>query len=432
MNAEILAVGTELLMGQIANTNAQYITARLQEVGINIYYHTVVGDNPERLTETLKQCLKRSDVVIMTGGLGPTQDDLSKETVAALFGKKLILHEPTAEAIKAFFGKAGREMTPNNIKQAYMPENSTILENPRGTAPGYIVEGCIGGDSSGKSCVGAATTSARRAVVLLPGPPREMCPMFDQCVMPWLSKKSSTIIKSKFLKIFGIGESALEHLIKDIIQREKIPKMAMYAKEGQVLLRITASADSECEAEELIKPVVREIEERLGDRLYSVDNEELHEVVFKLLKAKNLKIALAESCTGGLISSTLVNIPGVSEVLERAVVCYSNESKIDMLGVSGATLDAHGAVSRETAEEMAKGIAERGMADIGVSVTGIAGPDGGTPEKPVGLVYIGLYAKGGVSYVRKIQIEGERARVRNSAMLNAFDIVRRHLLGLPL
>ena len=419
MNAEILAVGTELLMGQIANTNAQYITAKLQEKGVNIYYHTVVGDNSERLSETLKQCLKRSDIVIMTGGLGPTQDDLSKETVAELFGKKLVIHEPTVEAIKAFFAKAGREMTPNNLKQAYMPENSTILANPKGTAPGYIVEGCVAED-----CIDG---ERGKAVILLPGPPREMCPMFDQYVMPWLSQKSGKIIKSKFLKIFGIGESALEHLIKDLIQQQENPTIAPYAKEGQVMLRITASADSEHTAEMLIKPVVSEIEKRVGDCLYSVENEELHEVVFKLLKERKMKIAFAESCTGGMISATLVNIPGVSEVLERSVVCYSNESKINMLNVSKATLEAHGAVSLETADEMAKGIAEISGADIGVSVTGIAGPDGGTVEKPVGLVYIGLHANG-VSYIKKVQIAGERARIRNSAMLNAFDMLRRHLL----
>ena len=416
MNAEILAVGTELLMGQIANTNAQYITARLQEKGVNVYYHTVVGDNSVRLSETLGQCLKRSDVVIMTGGLGPTQDDLSKETVAELFGKKLVLHERTAEAIKDFFAKSGREMTPNNLKQAYMPEGSIILENPKGTAPGYIVEGSIFGESS-------------KAVILLPGPPREMCPMFDRHVMPWLSEKSGKIIRSKFLRIFGIGESALEHLIKDMIQQQENPTIAPYAKEGQVMLRVTASADSERNAEMLIEPVVGEIEKRVGSCLYSVENEELHEVVFKLLKERNMKIALAESCTGGMISATLVNIPGVSEVLERGVVCYSNESKISMLNVRETTLEKYGAVSHETAEEMAKGVAEVSGADIGLSVTGIAGPDGGTTEKPVGLVYIGLHVNG-ASHVKKVQLTGERARIRNAAMLNALDVVRRNLLGL--
>ena len=417
MNAEILAVGTELLMGQIANTNAQYITARLQEKGVNVYYHTVVGDNSARLSETLRQCLKRSDVVIMTGGLGPTEDDLSKETVAEVFGKKLILHDQTVEAIKAFFAKAGREMTPNNLKQAYMPENSTVLENPNGTAPGYIVEGSIAGESG-------------KAVILLPGPPREMYPMFDRYVIPWLSEKSGKIIRSKFLRIFGIGESALEYSIKDMIHEQENPTIAPYAKEGQVMLRVTAFADSEHDAEMLIKPVVGEIEKRVGSCLYSVENEELHEVVFKLLKERKMKIALAESCTGGMISATLVGIPGVSEVFERGVVCYSNESKISMLNVSKATLEKHGAVSHETAEEMAKGIAEISGADIGLSVTGIAGPDGGTPEKPVGLIYIGLHANG-VSSVKKVQLTGERARVRNAAMLNVFDMARRHLLGLP-
>ena len=412
MNAEILAVGTELLMGQIANTNAQYITARLQEKGVNVYYHTVVGDNPGRLTATLKQCLERSDIVIMTGGLGPTEDDLSKETVAELFDRKLVLHEPSVAAIKGFFAGICREMTPNNLKQAYMPENSIILENANGTAPGCIVE------ENGK------------AVILLPGPPSEMQPMFERHVMPWLSEKSGTIIKSSFLRIFGIGESKLEHLIKDMIRQQKNPTIAPYAKEGQAMLRVTAFADSEPAAEALIKPIVHEIGKRTGNCLYSTRNEELHEVVFKLLKEKKKKIALAESCTGGMIAATLVTIPGASEVLERGVVCYSNESKIDMLNVSRATLETHGAVSRETASEMAKGIAERSGVDIGLSVTGIAGPGGGTPEKPVGLVYIGLYA-GGVSYVKKIQFTENRARVRNFAMLNAFEIVRRHLLGLP-
>lgn len=413
MDAEILAVGTELLMGQIANTNAQYITSRLQEAGINVYYHIVVGDNPDRLCQTLENCFKRSDIVIMTGGLGPTKDDLTKETVANLFGRKLLAHQPSVDMICSFFKRIGREMTDNNLKQADMPEGAMILGNANGTAPGCIIE------------------ENNKAVVLLPGPPSEMKPMFDEYVMPWLSNKSGTVIRSKYLSVFGIGESKLEDMLKDIIDRQDNPTIAPYVKEGVVTLRITAMCKEPSEENKLIEPVIHKIKNRVGDHLFSVDNESLHEVAYRLLVKKNKKIAFAESCTGGLVASTLISLPGASQVINSSVVCYSDEAKSRHLGVKEATLKEYGAVSRQTAEEMAKGVADYAGSDIGLSVTGIAGPDGGTDEKPVGLVYICLFSDGKY-YVRELNNTGKRARIQNNAMLHSFDMLRRFLLGLEM
>ncbi|MCX7921805.1 MAG: competence/damage-inducible protein A [Clostridia bacterium] len=411
MNAEILAVGTELLMGQIANTNAQYISGRLSEQGINVYYHSVVGDNPRRLKESLELALKRSDVVIMTGGLGPTQDDLTKETVAEILNRKLILHQESLEKIKAFFQSINRPMTENNIKQAYLPEGSLIIRNDKGTAPGCIIE------ADGK------------VVIMLPGPPSEMKPMFEHTVIPYFSEKSDYKIESKYLRIFGVGESAMEEQLIDMIEKQVNPTIAPYAKEGEVTLRVTARCGKQENAAELIEPVVREITNRLGNAVYSTDNKNLEEVAGELLINHNISIALAESCTGGLVTSKLTNIPGISKVLNRTVVSYSNEAKIESLNVSPDTLQKHGAVSKETAEEMAIGTREAARTDIGVSITGIAGPEGGTEEKPVGLVYIALADKNGVCS-KELRLWGDRSRIRNTTSLFVFDMIRRYVLKL--
>lgn len=409
MNAEILAVGTELLMGQIANTNAQYISARLPDVGIGVFYHSVVGDNPARLKECLSLALSRSDVVIMTGGLGPTQDDLTKETVASAMNRKLVLDQDSLDKMQAFFKKLNRPMTDNNIKQAYLPENCIIIRNKNGTAPGCIIE------------------EGGKVVVMLPGPPSEMRPMLDDTVIPYFYDKSEFKLESRFLRIFGIGESAMEDRIMDLIDAQTNPTIAPYAKDGEVTLRITARYPKTGSHEDLITPVVEEIKKRLGDTVYSMENRNMEEVAAELLLSTNTTIAIAESCTGGLVSSKLTDIPGISKVFERGFVTYSNLSKIESLGVNEKTLEKYGAVSRETAIEMADGARNVSHSDLGLSITGIAGPGGGTEEKPVGLVYVALSSNTGVE-CKELNLWGGRNRIRNVTALNAFDMIRRHLV----
>lgn len=413
MKAEILAVGTELLMGQIVNTNAQYLSSKLPDVGVSVYYHSVVGDNPERLKESLELALKRCDVVITTGGLGPTQDDLTKETIAQVCGRKLVLHNESLEDIKAYFKKLGREMTQNNVKQAYMPENSIILKNNNGTAPGCIIE------------------QYDKTVIMLPGPPSEMKPMFDDFVIPYFRKKCSYTIESRFLRVFGIGESALETKILDLVDGQTNPTIATYAKDGEVTIRVSAKVEQGKEADQLLYPVIEEIRKRTGHSLYSEENKTLEQVAAELLMKNNLTLSTAESCTGGLVSQTLTNIPGISKVFMGGAVTYSNEAKEEYLGVKKETLIKYGAVSRETAYEMAEGIRKRLKTDIGVSVTGIAGPDGGTPEKPVGLVYIGLSSEQG-TITKELRLTGSRNRIRTITALNVFDMIRRHVLKLEI
>ncbi|WP_313562168.1 competence/damage-inducible protein A [Ruminiclostridium cellobioparum] len=413
MKAEILAVGTELLMGQIVNTNAQYLSSKLPDVGISVYYHSVVGDNPERLRESLELALKRCDVVITTGGLGPTQDDLTKETISEVCGRRLVLHQESLDAIKAFFKKIGREMTHNNEKQAYMPENCTILENNNGTAPGCIIE------------------QGEKVIVMLPGPPSEMKPMFDDSVFPYFRERSSYTIESKFLRVFGIGESAMETKILDLIEGQTNPTIATYAKEGEVTIRVSARVEQGKDAEKLLGPVIEEIRKRTGDSLYSEEDRTLDQVAAELLFRHKLTLATAESCTGGLISQMLTNIPGISSVFMGGAVTYSNDAKEECLGVRRDTLLQYGAVSRHTAEEMAAGVRSRLKTDIGVAVTGIAGPDGGTPEKPVGLVYIGLSSEKG-TVTKELRLLGNRKRIRTITALHVFDMIRRHVSGLEI
>lgn len=411
MKAEILAVGTELLMGQIANTNAQYISSKLPNVGIGVYYHDVVGDNPERLKQCLALALSRSDIVILTGGLGPTQDDLTKETVAEAVNRKLVLDQQSLDKMTAYFTGSNRKMTQNNIKQAYLPEGSIIIRNKNGTAPGCIIE------------------EGGKIIIMLPGPPSEMKPMFNESVMPYFAAKSEFKLVSRFLRIFGIGESAMEDMLIDLIDKQTNPTIAPYAKDGEVTLRITARYEKNSVEEDIITPVENEIKRRLGDAVYSNDNRNLEEVAAGLLMESGMTLALAESCTGGLLAAKLTEIPGISAVFDRAVVTYSNRSKMETLGVKQETLDQYGAVSEQTAKEMAAGIRRVSSTDLGISVTGIAGPDGGTPEKPVGTVYIALAHKSGVD-TKKLELWGNRNRIRSVTCLHAFDMLRRYLTRL--
>ncbi len=403
MNAEIIAVGTEILLGQIVNTNAKYISEKLADAGVNVYFETVVGDNPERLKTSLELAFSRVDTVILTGGLGPTQDDLTKETVAAYFNKKLIRDEYSMSKIETRMQRLGAVMTENNRKQADMPEGCIILENMNGTAPGCIIE------ENGKTAI------------MLPGPPTEMMAMFDDSVMPYLMKRTGAVIKSLSLRIFGKGESLVETEVRDLMEG-KNPTVAPYAKEGEVELRITARANSEEEAEKLIEPVKQELVKRLGDVIYGYDGDSLETVAVKKLIKQKKTVSTAESCTGGMVASAITSVSGSSDIFGYGFVTYANEAKQGLVGVNPETLEQYGAVSAQTAMEMAKGAREKAGSDIGVSTTGIAGPGGGSKEKPVGLVYIAISTKDKTEY-KKLSLTGNRERIRRLTVKNVMNMI---------
>lgn len=410
MRAEIISVGTEILLGDIVNTNTQFLAKELASIGIEVYRQEVVGDNQDRLLGILEEALNRSDMVITTGGLGPTNDDLTKETACKFFNMNLELHQESLKALEEYFFKMERKITESNYKQVYFPKEAIVLQNPNGTAPGAILE------------------KNNKYIVILPGPPREMKPMYLNHVKPYLIKKGDGIIESKVVRVLGIGESMAAEKLKKFIENGVNPTVAPYAKEEDVIFRITAKAESQKEALKLIEPVKNQIEEILGQDVYGEGEETTIEmVVGDLLIKNNLKISTAESCTGGMIASRLVSVPGISDVFLEGAVTYANEAKVRTLNVKEETLKKYGAVSEETAREMAEGMAKRTGSDIAVVTTGIAGPGGGTKEKPVGLVYIGLYYKGEV-YVYKNVFNGNRQKVRTKATVTALDMVRRKIL----
>lgn len=406
MKAEILCVGTELLLGDILNTNTQYLSQQLALYGIDVYYQSVVGDNDSRLKELLEQVYDRSDLVITTGGLGPTEDDLTKETIASFFQRKLVLHEETLEELKAFFSKRGAKVNEGNKKQAYLPEGSIILHNDKGTAPGCIIE------------------ENNKIMVMLPGPPREMQHMFQSYVVPFLKECSMDTMESKLLRVFGIGEGHMEEKIQDIIHSQGNPTIAPYAKDHDCVIRITAKAETSQKCKEKIQEVEKKIRARLGEYIYSSGEETLDQLVPRLLVEKGITISMAESCTGGMLSSMLVEYPGVSKIFQQGFVTYSNEAKIKYVQVQPETLETYGAVSEQTAAEMAQGAAQVSQSHIGVGITGIAGPGGGTEEKPVGLVYVGLYYNGQVQ-VQRWLLNGDRQRIRKRTCLQVLDWIRR-------
>lgn len=409
MKCEILAVGTEILLGDILNTNAQYLSRELAELGFDVYYHEVVGDNKERILKALETSFNRSDIIITTGGLGPTKDDMTKELVSEFLGMKMCLHEESLKSIKEYFNKMGREFVKSNEKQAYFPKEAIILKNSNGTAPGAVFE------------------KNNKAIIVLPGPPKEMESMFKEEVKKYLKKYSDDVIISEVLRIFGIGESKAEEKLQDIIDNGINPTVAPYAKEGEVIFRITAKAQNEEEARKMIVPIKDEIYKRLGNSVYNTGETSLQDTVAKLLIDKNMTIGVSESCTGGLVSAKLIEYPGVSEVFLEGAVTYSNEAKMRTLKVKKETLDKFGAVSHETAREMAEGIAKRCGSRIGISTTGIAGPGGGSDEKPVGLVYFGIYLDGKVKSFKHI-FTGDRNSIRNRASMTALNIVRTEIL----
>jgi len=411
MNAEIMSVGTELLLGDIVNTNAQYLAKEMAVLGIGIYRQTTVGDNEERLKNALEDALRYTDIVITTGGLGPTPDDITKEVSAMVLGKELVLDETSYAIIKKYFRNNERAMENGNQKQAMFPVDSIIMENENGTAPGCIISGEGG-----------------KYIINLPGPPKEMVPMFEAKVRPFLKKFMNHTIISKTLRFVGLGEWDMATRVKDLINESENPTVAPYAKDGESILRITAKARNEVEAMEMIKPLEEIIRERIGDYAYGVDDDTLEKVIGELLVKNKISIAVAESITGGMITSRLLSYEGgMSEVLNEAIVTYSNESKVKYLGVKKDTLDRYGAVSEETCREMASGMRENSGADVAIVTTGIAGPTGGSEEKPVGLVYIGINIRGEIKVHKKYFIGG-REKIRVRTTIAALDYLRRELL----
>ena len=417
MRVELVSVGTELLLGDIVNTNTAYLSRELAALGFGVFRQTTVGDNRERLIKTLDSAFLENDTVIITGGLGPTDDDITKECAAEYFGREFYFHEYSWVKILERLTRSGRNIiTENNKKQAMIPEGAIVLENYCGTAPGIIIE------------------ENNKRIILLPGPPREMRDMFEKSVKPYLEKFSSKQFISKYVRFYGIGESLLETKIKDIMDNQTNPTLALYAKTGEVLLRITVSGNDRAECEDLIRKQLDEIEKRVGEYIYLVGDEdisstqtEMNTVVANLLIENKFTISIAESLTGGKISSMLVEKSGISEALLEGVVCYSNKSKIDTLGVREETLEKFGAVSEEVAKEMVLGVAKRLGADFAVATTGIAGPNSDGSGKPVGLVYIGIYAQGDIS-VKECLFTGDRELIRYRTSVEALEEVRRNIL----
>jgi len=416
-SAEILCVGTELLLGDIINTNASYLARQLAALGIAVYRQGVVGDNVERLKKALGEALERADLVIMSGGLGPTCDDLTKETAAEFFGRKMYLDRPSLECIERYFSARQRKMTQNNVKQAMMPEGAIIFPNDYGTAPALGIEGSIteGGEI--------------KTVILLPGPPRELEPIFCEQVLPYLRGRSEQVLFSRNVNLFGIGESAAEELMLDIMKNSKNPTVAPYCADGMMRLRVTASAVNEDEARVLCDAKIEEIRQTpVAPYIYDVDSPSIEYSVINYLRSRGMTLACAESCTGGLVAKRITDVAGCSDVFMGGCVTYSNESKVKLLGVKEETLKAHGAVSGQVAIEMARGIREKLGVDVGISTTGIAGPGGGTPEKPVGTVYVAISCRGDVERVKLLHLSSmrERAYLRmlsaNEALAQLFNI----------
>lgn len=408
---EIISVGTELLMGNVVNTNTQFLSEKCALLGYTVYYHVTVGDNRERLAECVSTALGRSDIVLLTGGLGPTEDDLTKEVCAEVMGFPLVEDAHTKACIEEFFkNNIYKEIPDNNWKQAIIPEGCKVLDNHNGTAPGLILE------KDGKTAI------------LLPGPPGELIPLFTEAVYPYLLGLQPEVIRSQMIKICGHGESQVEDKLLDLIDQQTNPTIATYAKTAEVHLRVTAKAASDEEAKSLLKPVVKEIKNRFGDAVYTTKEEETLEIaVVRLLSKYELTVTTAESCTGGLLAGRIVNVPGASEVFREGFITYSNKAKRKILDVSKSTLKKYGAVSEQTAKEMATGGVFATDADVCVAVTGIAGPSA-EGEKPVGLVYIACYMKDKVK-VEEYHFKGNREKIREQSVVKALDLLRRSILA---
>ena len=409
MKTEIITVGTEILLGDILNTNTHYLSNELANMGIDVYYQITVGDNEQRLLSQLKESFKRSDLVILTGGLGPTEDDITKEVCAKYFNMEMEFHEQSWDKIIEIHNKMNRKPTENNRKQAYFPKGSLILPNKYGTAPGCIME------------------KDKKTIIVMPGPPKEMKPMFDNYVKPFLLKDTKNILKSKVLRIIGMGESKIENDLLDLIDKQINPTIATYAKDGECTVRITAKGKNEKEVESLIEPISNEIKSRFKEKVYGEDDTAIEDEVAKILVDNNLTIAVAESCTGGMVAADLINYPGISSVFMEGCVTYSNEAKMMTLNVKKETLNTVGAVSEQCAKEMSEGVAARHNTNIGLSTTGIAGPEGGSEDKPVGLVYMGITINN-KTIVKKYIFNGNRQQIRSRACKTLLNDLRLELL----
>lgn len=409
MKTAILSVGTEILFGQIVNTNTVYLSQQMNMLGFDVMYHYTVGDNPKRVEEMIDLAFQDCDLILTTGGLGPTQDDLTKEVACKALDDTLVMMDDVLEEITKYFKTLGREMTENNKKQAIMPSRATVFHNDAGTAPGFALE------KDGKY------------IICMPGPPREMKRMFQKSVVPFLQSMIDGALYYRQIRFFGIGESMLETQLLDLIDNQTDPTLATYAKEGECSLRIASKRATEEEAEHVVDEMLEMVKERVGHYIYSCDDEELAQVVADRLMEQGLTLSSAESCTGGMFASTMTDIPGISQCFDRGLVTYSNQAKMEELGVSAGTLEKFGAVSEETALEMVEGLKRVSGSDVCISVTGIAGPGGGSEEKPVGLVYIG-FSYGDKKICKKIQMRNvNRSWNRHYTLLCMLNVIYRNI-----
>lgn len=407
MNTEIISVGTELLLGHTVNTDARDISEGLAELGINVFWHTVVGDNPARLTECVYRAQNRADLIITTGGLGPTCDDLTKQVLARSFDRELYFDERAAADIRRYFEERGRTMTENNLQQAWLPEGCQVLPNDCGTAPGCIFR------------------QGNVRVVMLPGPPRECNMMFERYVVPYLRQLSGEMICSHTVRMFGIGESTMEAKLRDLMDAAN-PTVAPYSREGECWVRVTAKGASRAACESLMEPVLWEVQHRMGDFVYGLDCDNLEERVSELLHKKQMTLAAAESCTGGLLAKRITDLPGASSIFRGGVTVYTESAKTRLLDIEQDFIDENGVVSVEVAGRMAKRVRALLHSDLGIGITGWAGPDG----ENVGLVYVGLATETDC-FVRRLKLGNTtpRQRIRLIAVNNAFDMIRRYLTG---
>ncbi|MCD6360908.1 MAG: competence/damage-inducible protein A [Armatimonadetes bacterium] len=416
MKAELVSVGTELLLGEITDTNAVYLSQRLAEIGVDVFFRHTVGDNLDRIVSVLELALSRSDVIIMCGGLGPTQDDLTREAIAEVTGRPLVSDPDAERRLREFFAARNRVPTPSNLKQATVPEGGRFLENTCGTAPGVLVE------------------HRGRALIAVPGPPPEMREMFQREVLPYLLARQgedARVLRSRVIRLADIGESNLVDMIPDILERRTDPTVAPYASPGEVRLRITTKAASESEADAALDEMEAILRERLGSHIYGVDDETMEVAVGRLLAESHSTLASAESCTGGLIASRITDVAGSSEYFIGGVVAYSNQVKQEILGVPEGVLAEHGAVSEECARAMAEGVRRALRTDWGLATTGIAGPGGGSDEKPVGLVYIAVAGGDGTACLRG-NWPGTRDQFKSRVSQYALNMLRKRLLGMEI
>jgi nicotinamide-nucleotide amidase len=411
-SVEIVTIGTEILLGHIVDTNAAFIARRLADAGIDVFAKHSVGDNTDRLASMLEGALARADGVITTGGLGPTVDDLTKDAVSRAVGRPLLLHEPSLRAIEARFAAMGRTMTENNRRQAILPAQSTVLHNPHGTAPGFV-----------------ALRDDGKFVASMPGVPREMMPMLTERLIPWLTQRFEvrSAIFTRTLHTVGIGESELDRRIEDLFRTLENPKIALLAHSGRVDVKIMAKAADAASAETMLAPLAAQLRARIGSGYFGDDETTLESAIVGELVRRRRTIGTAESCTGGAVADALVGVAGASQTFRGSIVAYANDIKVDLLGVPEATLAAAGAVSEETALAMALGARRRLDVDIAVSTTGIAGPDGGSPDKPVGLVWFGYAGPDGEAEAVKLNFPGTRADVRLRAATAALSLIWRRL-----